>query len=257
MSDTAAGPADAGDTASPVQPLSRLERSCAGFVGIALLAVGAIATFRSGNQAGTALLLVAGTGLMLMGIQGTPLIRVGGQAASIELERRRVRAALQEVADTAGAAVAREVAETVEATAPDYAPPATMRGAWYETEVKEALRRVGAQLAGLRISEDARASVMAVQSLSGAFAPIECAYRTNGLLSAATVTRIRARWIAESTYGDGVGLIIANVPPSKEAARLAVELSDPGIRLVTWRNAGDDQRLTDALDSLTPRPRAS
>ncbi|MFC9997219.1 hypothetical protein [Nocardia sp. NPDC127526] len=83
----------------PWAPLTRHERAVALMLGIAAGTTGVVAVFVSANQAGTAALFLISTVLLLMGIQGTPLTRVGSGVHSAEFARRRWARALLEVAD--------------------------------------------------------------------------------------------------------------------------------------------------------------
>src|SRR6516162_7951910 len=52
---------------------------------------GGYAVFEKSNQAGTAMLLILAAIFLLIGVQGTPLIKFGSSSGSVELERRRRR----------------------------------------------------------------------------------------------------------------------------------------------------------------------
>lgn len=58
-----------------MEPLGRVERGIALAVGIAAGGGGGYAVFVSSNQAGTAILLVLSAIFLLIGVQGTSLIR--------------------------------------------------------------------------------------------------------------------------------------------------------------------------------------
>ncbi|GAB4588081.1 hypothetical protein [Nocardia sp. IFM 10818] len=90
---------DLGNAELPVAPLTRRERIVALMLGTTSGTTGIVAVFVSGNQAGTAALFLISTVLLLMGIQGTPLTRVGSGVHSAEFARRRWARALLEVAD--------------------------------------------------------------------------------------------------------------------------------------------------------------
>jgi hypothetical protein len=52
---------------------------------------GGYAVYERSNQAGSVMLLVVAAVFLLIGIQGTPLIKFGSNSGSLELERRRRR----------------------------------------------------------------------------------------------------------------------------------------------------------------------
>jgi hypothetical protein len=56
------------------------ERLLAGIVGAAAGAAGTYTVFETSNQAGSAALIVVGAAFLLVGVQGTRLIRLGGSA---------------------------------------------------------------------------------------------------------------------------------------------------------------------------------
>lgn len=70
-------------------PLSRPERFWAGVAGVTLAGSGGVAVFLSSNQAGTVALLLGGVLLLLMAINGAPLIRARYQEYELLMARRR------------------------------------------------------------------------------------------------------------------------------------------------------------------------
>src|SRR5580700_972047 len=75
----------------PPEPLVKWERICALIVGAVCGGAGGYVVFEKSNQAGTAILLILAAIFLLIGVQGTPLIRFGSNSGSVELERRRRR----------------------------------------------------------------------------------------------------------------------------------------------------------------------
>jgi putative peptidoglycan lipid II flippase len=79
------------------QLLTRRERQGALGIGIATGGAGAYAVFATSNQAGTAMLLLISLVFLLLGLGGTPLMRLAGKSASTELARHgRLRHARDE-----------------------------------------------------------------------------------------------------------------------------------------------------------------
>src|SRR4051812_18002065 len=74
------------------EPMEFWERFGSVAIGVVLLEAGLFAVFISDNQAGTAVLLVAAAAFLLIGIQGTPLLKFGNN--TVELARRRKRVAI-------------------------------------------------------------------------------------------------------------------------------------------------------------------
>src|SRR5690349_5840152 len=86
----------------PLEPLVKWERICALAIGVICGGAGGYAVFERSNQAGTAMLLILAAIFLLIGVQGTPLIRFGSNSGSVELERRRrkkVQLALEQASE--------------------------------------------------------------------------------------------------------------------------------------------------------------
>ena len=66
-----------GTPSQPGRPLLNWERAVAIIIGTAFAGVAIYALFNSANQAGTAALLLAAAAFLLMGVQGTALVRFG------------------------------------------------------------------------------------------------------------------------------------------------------------------------------------
>jgi hypothetical protein len=75
--------------------MTRLERQCALGIGLAAGIAGGIAVFTTSNQVGTAFLLLISLVFLVMGVEGTPLLRIRGFSAD-SLRRRRASRARQQ-----------------------------------------------------------------------------------------------------------------------------------------------------------------
>jgi hypothetical protein len=64
----------------PPEPLVKWERICALIVGAVCGGAGGYVVFEKSNQAGTAILLILAAIFLLIGVQGTPLIRFGSSS---------------------------------------------------------------------------------------------------------------------------------------------------------------------------------
>ena len=98
--------------------MTRLERQCALGIGLAAGAAGGIAVFATSNQAGTAFLLLISLVFLVMGVEGTPLLRVRGFSAdSLKLRRGKAgqRADDQSPANEPGATPPADEADVVPA----------------------------------------------------------------------------------------------------------------------------------------------
>lgn len=107
--------ASAQDGSSALRGLPRWARISAMVLGILGGGSGAWAAFVSSNQAGTAMLLIASLALLLIGLQGTPILRIGASEASVELADIQDRAieAVEQVRDEQGPEAAQLVTETL------------------------------------------------------------------------------------------------------------------------------------------------
>jgi len=66
---------DHGDKSRDAATMTRLERQCAVGIGLAAGIGGAVAVFTTSNQVGTAFLLLISLVFLVMGVEGTPLLR--------------------------------------------------------------------------------------------------------------------------------------------------------------------------------------
>src|SRR5207249_2272033 len=98
------------------------------------------------NQAGTVALLIVAAALLLIGIQGTPLVRLGSKDSSIQLAtiRRRAIRVIEEARKEDEPEVAEAIATAVESAVSTIQPSRTITrsGARYETEVLFELLRI-------------------------------------------------------------------------------------------------------------------
>lgn len=126
-------------------PLTKPERAIAGVIGGLAMAAGTLATFTSGNDVGTGALLLGGAAFTLMSVQGTPLVKIGGDRAAIELERRRV---LDDVIATTAKESPNQLPQVIDAVARVEGSTTPMgqralRGLQFQGEVKDALMAKG------------------------------------------------------------------------------------------------------------------
>jgi hypothetical protein len=134
------------DNAEPLEPLVKWERICALAIGAICGGAGGYAAFEKSNQAGTAMLLILAAIFLLIGIQGTPLIKFGTSSGSVELERRRrrkVQEALDQANEENNAEKAEGIVEGVKLVAPDLVPRSFNVYREYEDSVARALSRMG------------------------------------------------------------------------------------------------------------------
>src|SRR5215467_13552202 len=126
------------------RPLLNWERAVAIIIGAAFAGVAIFALFNSANQAGTAALLLVAAAFLLIGVQGTALVRFGSGSTSVELDRRAV-AAVQRADEVAAQdpQLAMGILEGAAIIEPRIGPAASaFRVISYQNAVRQALERV-------------------------------------------------------------------------------------------------------------------
>ena len=218
--------------------------------GVASMGSGGVATYVSDNQVGTGVLLLAGAGFLLMGFQGTPLIRIGGKDANIELERRERRAvkAITETEAQEGPERAQQIADVLVSIDPDLARSPAFRTLEYENNVRHTLQRISN---GKFVTAPHFLGIDAILEVdSGKIAFEFKSFQKATRISASIVEHIVHRWhsgtIAESGYT--LFILVANVPLTDQAK--ATMQSWPDVRFVLWRNNDDDNALREAIESI-------
>lgn len=236
----------------PWKPLSGIERTSAGVVGVAAGGAGAFALFVTDNQAGTAAMLVIAVAFLLIAIQGTPLTRFGSGEHAIELERRRFG---KELVDQAEAEPDLEAKEAL-ITAAETVDPS---GRWidqlepirYERLVYDALLRVMGENGLSKIDRPARP--MGVDYLVGLSPHVRIGVEakfTRRVLSESRVMEAQGY----ATFSGAPVLIVTNAPLSpavqdmnRRASNRQPDGTSPPVEAVTWNGAADDDALHRAL----------
>jgi hypothetical protein len=228
----------AGEFTEPLPVWARITAITLGAVGVA---AGGVAVFVSRNQAGTAILLLIGAVLMVLGIQGTPLRRFTSGANTVELAtiRQRAAAVLTQVETHESHDVVAAVSDAVAAIDPRI--PRASSAVAYQREVAAALRRVGAttdRTTTVRGADSRR--IDAVACVNDGHVPIEIVYRARGPVGTHEISTTRRRTAT---------VLITNAPISSEAQthNAATGAPDADIEVVTWNDARDDDVLAAAL----------
>jgi hypothetical protein len=221
------------------------ERVTSGLLGVILTGVGAWAVFKSANQAGTAFLLLAGAVMLLICIQGTPLVKLGGAGNSVELDRRR------QAKDRTKALIAKEpkpeiraaILKGAAAAEPSLRPAA--KWAEYEAKVKEAVQRVLDDKATVRAEVRTGHTALDLVVTRGANTSIAIEVKYNSIPLGTDQVAQAAGYALGST-----AMIIAANGFTAAASSLAEQR---GVVLVPWRAPDDDQALRAAFDSIFKR----
>ncbi|WP_344085759.1 hypothetical protein [Luedemannella helvata] len=227
-----------------MDPLPWWARSLAALIGLAAGSFGTFAIFRSDNQAGTAALLVLAAAFMLMGLQGTPLLRFGSGDASVQLAAIRRRAV--QVAETAAQKespeVAAAVADAVESITPGVLHPAIR----YEKQLIAAIAQIDPTLEVVMPPHD-KGIDLVVRDRHNRAAVIEVRYLTRQRLERHAIVAAEER--LRGTPFEGRLIFVTSAPPDSQAERYLSERQgdDPITQLVVWNGPDDNGRLARAL----------
>jgi len=170
-----------------------------------------VALFTSSNQAGTAALLLVAAAFLLIGVQGTALIRFGSGSASVELDRR-VAAAVQRADEVAeqDPRLALGILEGAAIIEPRVGPAAgAFRAMSYESAVRRALERV--RPGGATVTVAPAPAGLAVISPAGSIL-VSIVYRQSRNIQQVDLALIsQGPFRAEMLYGLATGLAEALV----------------------------------------------
>jgi hypothetical protein len=238
-------PAEPSDDDFVAEAMKRWERWVAIVLGVTLAGLGVWAVFKSSNQAGSAVLLLMGAAFLLIGVQGTPLIKLGGSTANLELERRRRRLAraLEEAKSETNPDVAQGMIEAAGIIEPELAPLPQKQARLYEDKVGAALRGIFEEVQR-QSTLDPHQYDFAVTTPMGQ-TTIEVKYKRAGPFRTPDVAIIVRRQRDKNTK-----LVIVTNAPLSEAVRAinAAGMYDGmPVEVVTWNDGGDDGLLHRAV----------
>jgi len=232
----------------PGQPLRSWERIVAIGIGTAFAAVAIFALFRSTNQAGTAALLLVAAAFLLIGIQGTALIRFGSGSASVELDRR-VAAVVQRADELAEQhpQLALGILEGAAIIEPRVGPAASAaRAIGYRSAVRRALERVPPEGATVKAAEPP--ADLIVQAPTGTVL-VSIVYRSSSNLQQTDLAPLVGSTQLEDAAG---GLVIANRPFTASVVDYIATAAEQGVRIETviWDGPEHDRDLRQTLSRL-------
>jgi hypothetical protein len=227
----------------PIVPLNKTERGLAFFFGSATLMAGTAATFAKGNDVGTGALLVGGVALVIMGIQGTPLIKIGGDKAAFELERRRMvakreveRAAREESLEVASQVI--EAVAKVEPRVQAYARQATS-GLAFEDAIREVLLQ-----SDLDVVDHTRSDIgwdFSIRKVPGRTVRVTVKWTSQPFCSRSVVERAFAARLNAPDGNKDPWVLVVNAPLNKAALAWGASLGN--CHLVEWRGEADNDKL--------------
>jgi hypothetical protein len=234
--------ASAGDS-EPSEPLVTWERVCALTVGAICGGAGGYAVFERSNQAGTAMLLILAAIFLLIGVQGTPLIRFGSTSGSVELERRRrrkVQQALDQANKEANTEKAEGIVEGVKLVAPDLLPKPFAIYLEYEERVANALLKMGYPVRREVAVNNYRADLEIAKNGRAVYAELKY-YRSP------VPTNVIHQVIGLATILSAPVLLIASTPLTNSAQAL---MGHNNVDFVQWRDESDNPELHATLERL-------
>lgn len=240
-------PSDSEDLIGEAAPLSRWERLGASVAGVALTGSGAVAVFLTGNQAGCVALLLIGALLLVIAINGTPLVRARYQDYELLMARRR-RVVAEEITQepTAEARQALNILTTVDPGARRDPVVARASAAVYEREVVELLQRIFPE-ASLAMGPGDSGVDAFVNTENGSVGIV--AKMGTHPLGLAEMRRIVTHGFRAPV--DAI-LVVTNRVMTQSIERLTVE-TDPSIPVaaVRWLDHQDDDALRERMRALT------
>lgn len=218
-------------------------------VGIAAGGGGGYAVFASTNQAGTAILLILSAIFLLIGIQGTSLIRFSTGSNTVELERRgrKVVQAAEEIAEeeperAAGMIEGAQLAIPGLSTLTSHAQ-ASLIAALYEQSVKNAIAKLGFTTSNARAYSDID---MVVTDDLGRTVDVAVKYSKGRNFSRSWVYSVLRQRESNIPL-----LIVTNSPMRPDTVSSLEEFRQAApVRLVSWEDGSDIQTLRDALAEL-------
>jgi len=204
--------------------------------------------FKSANQAGTAALLLVAAAFLLIGVQGTALIRFGSGSTSVELDRRAA-AAVQRADEVAeqDPQLAMGILEGAAIIEPRIGPAASaFRVISYQNAVRQALERVRPEGATVTAAEPPIDLV--VLAPSGKVLVAVVFRRSRSLQQIDLAPLVGSRQLEDATGG----LAVTNQALSSSVADYIAEAARRSVKIeaATWDGPENDHDLGQALNRL-------
>jgi hypothetical protein len=237
----------------PGAPLRTWERVLALLIGVAFAVLAVFALFVTDNQAGTAALLLVAAAFLLIGVQGTALVRFGSGSTSVELDRRLADAVRRadEVAER-DPQLALGILEGAAIIEPRIGPAASAARAMnYESAVRQALERV--QPAEATVTAAQPPLDFAVVAPAGTVLVSVVFRQSRGVQMIDLAPLVGSRQLEDAAGG----LAVVNHPSSASVTNYVATAAGHGVRIevVTWETPQHDRDLAEALTRLlSPTP---
>ena len=231
------------DNAELSEPLVKWERVCALVIGAICGGAGGYAVFEKSNQAGTAMLLILAAIFLLIGVQGTPLIKFGSSSGSVELERRRrkkVQEALEQANEENNAEKAEGIVEGVKLVAPDLVPRSFNVYREYEDSVARALSKMGYEVFQEVSVGQLRTDLKITKNGRTVYAELKYYQRS-------VPSQVIHQVIGMASVLSAPVLLVASSQLTNSAQSL---IGHHNVDFVQWRDEADNPELRAALERL-------
>jgi len=231
------------DAPPPPSPPNWLERACCIIVGVIAAGAGGYVAFERSNQLGSAVLLVVGAVFLVIGIQGTRLMRFTSGSNIVELEHKKriVVDAIEKAQDEGNIEKASGIAEGAAIVAPALRLPRYI-ALQYELQVASAIVGMG-YLVTVSLRDYSFDFVIRDETGRIIYAELK-RYSDHNLIPLRTVEALANR---ASTMSTPVILITYN-----ELSRQSQEIisASGNVESVQWRGEGDNDRLAETLQRM-------
>ena len=233
-------------------PMQWWERLGSIVLGLATGGAGGYAVFATSNQAGSAALILAGAAFLLIGLQGTRLVKLGGGGSSIEMARYEAAAQVMERAEREkDPEKAEGMVEAAAMISPTVVRSPQAEARRYEDELHRALERTGAMVRREVVWDPTNRPVdFVVETGDGRRALIEAKPRRYGTLTGVDVQDAMNQVNAIAVgVGDAGLLIITNAPLSGDVQEFNAkpEVTVRPVEVISWNDERDDGILARAL----------
>jgi hypothetical protein len=221
-------------------PPGRLERACCIIVGVIAGGAGGYVAFERSNQLGSAVLLVIGAVFLIIGIQGTRLMRFASGSSIVELEqkKRNVVEAFEKAQDEGKLEKASGIIEGADIASPALGLSRDL-GVQYELQVSGALVSMGYLVQHHFPQQDYGSDLTILNGSGGVINAVLQRHSVPLSLHSVQPTILRA------TISVVPVILITYSELTMSAQELVIARG--GLEVVQWRDENDNDRLADTL----------
>jgi hypothetical protein len=224
-------------------PMRLWERWMAGLFGSGFGVAGTFAVFKTSNQVGSSVLLVVCAALLLIAIQGTPLVKLGGDKASIEMAKRarRVQEAIERARSESNPDVAHGILEAAEIIEPQFTQNPATQGLLYQERVTSAITKLFENVTPE--PADGRYEISVTTPMGETV--VEVKYKRFGSFTPNDVSDV----IRQAPEHVGKLLIVTNAPLTESVRSIngAEKFKGTAVEVVTWNDEVHNDLLQRAI----------